>query len=326
MNKQKIIGVSIPCFNESENVVQIAEAVIEQFESFLPQYNYRIQFIDNGSSDDTRLLIKRMCQENKKICAIFNTRNFGGFSGYYGLMQAYDDCVINIACDFQVPVELIPQFVKKWEDGSKIVCAIKTSSEENPLMWGLRCLYYKLVKTFSGSHTEVLEHFTGAGLYDKSFLDICRSVDDSMPSMAQLVTTLGSHITKVEFVQPKRRGGKTKNNIWTLFDTAINRFINYSKMGPRIATISGFFISILSFFVGIVFFVLKLVYWDQFAAGIAPLIIGMFFVSAVQLFFTGLIGEYIISINTRLMKRPLVVEETRLNFDDDNDKMLKKGT
>lgn len=315
MRGKKLITVSLPCYNENENIEPLAEAIIEQFETFLPQYDYRLQFIDNCSTDGTRNILEKMCSENRKIRAIFNVRNFGGSSGYYGLMQAEGDCVITIPCDFQVPVDLIPKFVKEWEMGGKIVYAIKTSSEENRLMWCVRSLYYKLSQKFSD--VNVIPHYTGAGLYDRSFLELCRKINDPVPSLRQIISTLGYNIHSVEFVQPKRKSGKSKSNLWTLLDTAINRFIHNTQMGPRFATLIGFFVSLVCALIAVVFLVLKLVFWQRFAAGIAPILIGIFFCSAVQLFFIGLIGEYIISINTRLMARPLVIEEKRINFEDD---------
>jgi glycosyltransferase involved in cell wall biosynthesis len=271
MNTKKIISVSVPCFNEEENVAPMARAVIDQFEQNLIAYDYRIQFIDNCSTDNTRKLIEDMCANNNKIRAIFNAHNFGGISGYHGILQSDGDCTITIPCDFQVPVELFPAMVRNWEEGSKIVCAIKTSSKENKPMWLLRTLYYKLMQRFSD--VKVIEHFTGAGLYDREFLDLCRQVDTPVADIAPIISTLGYDITTVEFEQPLRRAGKSKNNFWSLFDTAIYRFINYSNVGPRVATLLGFFASIASFLVGLIYLILKLANWYLFSAGVAPVVI-----------------------------------------------------
>lgn len=309
----KLIGVSIACYNERDNIRSIVEKIGEIFNKELPEYDYMIQFIDNASNDGTQNIIREVCKENPNVCAIFNARNFGGQSGYYGLINARGDCVIAIPCDFQVPIELIPKFVKEWENGAKIVCAIKTSSKENYFMWNMRKLYYLLAKRFSQDN--IITNFTGSGLYDKSFLDICRSIDDPVVSFMEMVSSLGYDIANVEFEQEMRKAGKTKNNLWSLIDLGISRFVNVSKIGPRMATLIGFFVGILSAIISVVFFILKLIYWDRFAAGVASIIVGIFFVSAVQLFFIGLIGEYIINVNTRLMKRPIVVERERINFD-----------
>lgn len=312
MAGKKIITISIPCYNEEENVELLAKAIMIQFEKHLPNYDYYIQFIDNCSIDGTRGKIEEICKKDTRVRAIFNARNFGPISSYYGIMQAEGDGVIVIPADFQVPVELIPLFVSEWEQGGKVVCAIKTSSKENKGMWMLRSLYYALLQRFSD--TVVLKHFNGAGLYDRSFIDICKKIDDPMPSIAQMVSTLGYNIRMVEFVQPVREAGKTSNNFFRLFDQAIFRFINYSKVGPRIATLLGMSAALISLLIALVYLVLKLMFWDTFIAGMAPLVIGIFFFFSVQLFFTGLIGEYVIAANSRLMKRPLVIEEKRINF------------
>lgn len=313
----KKISIMIPCYNEEENVVPISEAVIDILTRELPQYDYEILFIDNDSKDNTRPLLRKLCASNPKIRAIFNAKNFGQFnSPYYGMLQTTGDCVICMVCDFQDPVELIPTYVHEWENGYRIVIGIKTSSQENKLMYWLRTCYYKMIKKLS--NVEQIEHFTGSGLYDRSFVEILRKLDDPTPFLRGIVAELGYKRKEIPYEQPKRRAGKTKNNFFTLFDAAMLSVTSYTKAGLRLATLFGGVCSIISILVGMIYLVMKLVYWDRFPAGMAPVLIGMCFLGSVQIFFIGLVGEYIMSINARVMKRPLVVEEERLNFENDS--------
>ncbi|MGN1339183.1 MAG: glycosyltransferase family 2 protein [Oscillospiraceae bacterium] len=311
----KKISILIPCYNEEENVVPISKAIIEQFENYLPQYDFEIVFIDNDSKDNTRALLTGLCANNKKIKAIFNAKNFGQFnSPYYGILQTTGDCTICMCCDFQDPVYLIPRLVHEWEQGYKIVCPIKTTSKENPIMRFVRTIYYKLIKKMSD--VEQIEHFTGTGLYDREFVEVLRNLKDPTPFLRGIVAELGFKRKDIPYEQQKRRAGKTKNNWYTLYDAAMLSFTSYTKVGMRIATISGFIMSLLSMLVALVYLVIKLVLWDNFPMGNAPILIGVFVLGGLQLFFIGLLGEYIMSINTRVMNRPLVIEEKRLNFDE----------
>jgi len=312
----KKISVVIPCFNEEENVVPISEAVINVFDKILPQFDYEVIFIDNCSVDNTRPLLRFLCESNHKIKAILNTKNFGQFnSPFYGLTQATGDCAVLLAADFQDPVEMIPKFVEEWENGFKIVCGIKTGSKENKLVYLLRSIYYKLIKTMS--KVDQIEHFTGFGLYDKSFLKVISSLDDPQPFLRGIVAELGSKRKEVFYEQPKRRAGKTSNNWYTLYDAAMLSFTSYTKIGMRIATIFGAFMSCLSILSAFVYLIMKLIFWNRFPAGNVPIILGVFVLGAIQIFFIGLLGEYILNINSRIMKRPLVIEEERINFDDE---------
>jgi len=311
----KKISVVIPTYNEEENVRPLSEAIINVFEAKLPQYDYEIIFADNHSTDKTRRILRKMCEENKRIKAIFNARNFGQMrSPVYALKQAYGDCVVRMCADFQDPVDMIVDFVRLWEQGNKIVIGVKTASKESRMMYFLRSVYYRLIKKISD--VDQIEHFTGFGLYDRAFVDVVRNLDDPMPYLRGIVAELGFDYVTVEYEQPKRRAGKSKNNLYTLYDYAMIGITSYSKVILRLATLSSFVVGALSFIIAIVYFVLKLVFWDRFSAGMAPVLVGMFFLGAVQLFFIGIMGEYIMSINTRVMKRPLVVEECRINFDD----------
>ena len=316
MEQKKKISVMIPCFNEEENVGPMSEAVVNIFEKELPQYDYELLFIDNDSKDNTRPLLREICRKNPKIKAIFNAKNFGQFnSPYYGMLQCSGDCVISLCADFQDPVDLIPQFVKEWENGYKIVIGIKTSSKESKIMYLLRSIYYKFVKKFSD--VEQIEHFTGSGLYDKSFMDVCRNLDDPKPFMRGIVAELGFERKEIEYEQPKRRAGKTHNNFYTLYDAAMLSITSYTKIGLRMATFLGAGIGFGSIVVALVYLVLKIIKWNDFPAGNAPVLIGMCLMGAAQLFFMGFMGEYILNMNERIMNRPLVVEEERINFDQE---------
>lgn len=309
----KKISVLIPCYNEEENVVQIANAIRDEFATHLEEYAYEIVFIDNDSQDGTRSLLRGLCKEDCRVKAIFNAKNFGQFnSPYYGMLQTTGDCTILMCCDFQDPVEMIPDIVRKWEDGAKIVSCIKTSSEENPVMRFLRSCYYKAIKKMSS--VDQIEHFTGFGLYDRSFIEVLRDLKDPTPFLRGIVAELGFKRVSIEYTQAKRRAGKTHNNFFTLFDASMLSFTSYTKVGLHLVTLAGIVLSLLSIMAALVYFVLKLIYWDMFSIGLAPLIIGLFFLHAVELLFIGFVGEYVMSINTRVMNRPLVVEEERINF------------
>ena len=309
----KKISILIPCYNEEENVVPIANAIVEEMDKNLNSYDYEIVFIDNDSKDNTRLLLREICKRNPKIKAIFNAKNFGQFnSPYYGMLQTTGDCTMLMACDFQDPIEMIPQIVKEWEKGAKIVSCIKTASKENPIMRFLRSCYYKMIKKMSS--VEQIEHFTGFGLYDKSFIEVLRNLNDPTPFLRGIVAELGFKRVNIEYTQAKRRAGKTHNNFFTLFDAAMLSFTSYTKVGLHLVTFAGMILSALSIIAALVYLVLKLLYWDRFSAGFAPMIIGLFFLNAIELLFIGFVGEYVMSINTRIMNRPLVIEEERINF------------
>ena len=310
----KKISILIPCYNEEENVVPIANAIVDEIGNNLSSYDYEIIFIDNDSKDNTRYLLREICKRNPKVKAIFNAKNFGQFnSPYYGMLQTTGDCTIGMCCDFQDPVELIPLMVAEWEKGAKIVSCIKTASKENPIMRFLRSCYYKIIKKMSS--IEQIEHFTGFGLYDRSFVEVLRNLKDPTPFLRGIVAELGFKRVNIEYTQAKRRAGKTHNNFFTLFDAAMLSFTSYTKVGLHLVTFAGIILSALSILAAFVYLVLKLVYWDRFSAGFAPMIIGLFFLNAIELLFIGFVGEYVMSINTRVMNRPLVIEEERINFD-----------
>lgn len=310
----KKISILIPCYNEEKNVVPMSEAVTGILAKELPEYDYELIFIDNCSQDGTREKLRDICSLNHKIKAILNTKNFGQFnSPYYGLCQTAGDCAISMCADFQDPVEIIPQFVREWEKGYKIVCGIKAKSKENRLTRAFRTLYYKTIKRFSD--VEQIEHFTGFGLYDRSFIDTLRNLNDPTPFLRGIVAELGPARKEIPYEQQKRRAGKTHNNFYTLYDAAMLSFTSYTKIGLRVAFFAGFILAALSIFAALIYLVLKLVWWDAFPAGNTPILLAVLVLGSMQLFFIGLVGEYIMSMNLRIMKRPLVVEEERINFD-----------
>ena len=309
----------IPCYNEAENVGPISRAVTEILEKELPRYDYELVFIDNDSTDGTRDIIRGLCADNPRIKAILNARNFGQFnSPYYGMLQVTGDCVIEMVADFQDPVEMIPKYIHEWEKGYKIVIGIKTSSKENRLMYWLRSCYYKTIKKLSD--VEQIEHFTGSGLYDREFIEVLRNLDDPTPFLRGIVAELGYRRKEIPYEQPRRRAGKTHNNFYRLYDAAMLSVTSYTKAGLRLATIFGSICAVVSMLIAMVYLVMKLIWWDRFPAGMAPMLIGMLFLGSVQLFFIGFLGEYIMSINQRVMKRPLVIEEERINFNEEEKK------
>lgn len=314
----KTISIVVPCYNEEENVAVLADALRDMFGKDLPGYRYEIIFIDNDSKDRTREIIRDLCENDKGIKGIFNAKNFGQFnSPYYAMLQSTGDCTVLMAADFQDPVEMIPKYVKEWENGYKIVIGIKKSSQENKIMYWLRGCYYKLIKKLSD--VEQIEQFTGFGLYDARFIQVLRDLDDPTPFLRGIVAELGFRRKEIPYEQPLRRAGKTSNNFYRLYDAAMLSITSYTKVGLRLATIFGAVCCGVSMLVAIVYLVMKLMYWDRFAAGMAPLLIGVCFLGSVQIFFIGMVGEYILSINSRVMKRPLVVEEERINFDEVED-------
>ena len=314
----KKISVVIPCYNEEENVGPITEAVSGVFREKLPGYDYEIILIDNDSQDATRDRIRLLCAADPRIKAIFNAKNFGQFnSPYYAMLQSTGDATILMAADFQDPPEMIPQYVAAWEEGYRIAIGIKTHSEENPVMYWFRSQYYKWIKRLS--EVDQIEHFTGFGLYDRAFIDVLRKLDDPTPFLRGIVAELGYRRKEIPYDQPKRRAGKTSNNFYKLYDAAMLSVTSYTKFGLRLATFVGFLTMCASMVIALAYLVMKLVWWERFQAGLAPLLIGMLFLGAVIIFFIGMMGEYVLTINHRLMRRPLVVEEERLNFEEKNE-------
>lgn len=311
----KKISLFTPCYNEEGNVRQLYEKVTEVMAP-LTEYNYEYVFIDNHSTDSTPLILREIAAKDKRVKVIFNLRNFGpSRSGSYGFFQTSGDCSICLACDFQDPPELIPEFIRKWEEGYKVVWGKKSGSAEKKLMYRIRLLYYKLVEGMADS--KQYENVTGFGLYDKEVMNLLRKSNDPTPNFRNMIGEFGYSVGLVEYFQPERKNGKSSYNFFKYLNVAINSMITTSRVPLRMATYLGFGVAGLSFLIGIVYLILKLLFWNSFNMGLAPLIIGLFFLGAIQIIFIGIMGEYIGEILTRLMNRPLVVEEERINFEVD---------
>lgn len=312
---KKHISVITPCYNEEDNVNSLADTISKIFAK-LPQYTYEHVLIDNCSTDNTPTLLKKIAAHDKHVKVIFNERNFGWIrSPFYGIIQCHGDAVICLASDFQDPPELIPQFLEKWEEGFKIVIGIKQQSKENGLMFAVRKAFYKVLSSASDGEPTI-KNFTGFGLYDQKFISIIRNLDDQYPYLRGLVSELGFRRYEIPYVQPKRFAGKSSANIFKLYDVAMLGFTSHSKLPLRLSVFVGFFSAMLSLLVAIGYLIYKLIFWYEFSVGIAPMVIGVFFFSSVQLFFIGIIGEYIGAIHTQIRKRPLVIERERVNFDE----------
>jgi len=308
----KLISVMTACYNEEENIEEVYKRVKGIFET-LPQYKYEHVFIDNASTDKTILILKDIAKHDKNVKIIVNSRNFGWIrSPFYALRQCQGDAVILLVSDLQDPPEMIKDFIKKWEEGYKIVVGIKKQSKENPLMFAIRKIFYNLLCKLS--EIELIPNFSGFGLYDKDIIGILRTIDDPYPFLRGLISTIGFDVAKIEYTQSKRKKGRSVSSFYSLYDAAMLGFTNHSKVPLRIATMIGFAISLVSILIALVYTIYKLLFWNSFNLGMAPLVIGIFFFSAVQLFFIGILGEYIGAIHTQVHKRPLVIEKERINF------------
>ena len=311
MNRKKI-SVVTGCYNEEENVGELYAQVRDVF-STLPEYDFELIFIDNASRDRTPEVLRELARKDQRVKVILNARNFGVVrSGSHAFLQAYGDAVVAMASDLQDPPALIPEFIKRWETGYKIVLGVKTHAEESGLFYFLRSSYYALVKHMGD--VELVPHSTGFGLYDRQVVDVMRKIDDPYPYMRGLISDIGFESAKVPFTQPQRKRGITKNNFYTLYDLAMLGLTSHSKVPLRLATMLGFAMSLLSLLVAIGYAIYKLLFWHSFPVGQAPIVIGLFLFSSVQLFFIGILGEYIGAIHTQVLHRPLVVERERLNF------------
>lgn len=311
MSEKKMISIVTPCYNEEENIDELYQRIAAVMAT-LP-YDYEHICIDNASTDGTVKRIKELAAQDKRVKLIVNARNFGHIkSPYYAIQQSNGDACILIASDLQDPPEMIVEFVKKWEEGFKTVLAVKPESEESSLMFFLRKSYYRLITKIS--EVALVQNATGAGLFDRVVIDILRNIDDPYPYFRGLLCEIGFPIATVPFKQPRRQRGVTKNNFYTLYDIGMLGITNHSKVPLRLMAMSGFLLSFLSLLVAFMFFVAKLVFWDSFQLGTAPILIGIFFFGAIQAFFIGVLGEYIGSIHTQVRKMPLVVELERVNF------------
>lgn len=317
---KKLISIVTPCYNEEDNIAElyqrIASVMLNQ------PYDYEHIYIDNCSTDGSVAKIKEIAARDKRVKLIVNARNFGHIrSPYHGILQTGGDACVLIASDLQDPPEMIAEFIKKWEQGYKTVLAVKPESEESSLMFGLRRIYYRLVARIS--EVQLIQNATGAGLFDRAVIDILRSIQDPYPYFRGLLCEIGFPIAVVPFKQPRRQRGVTKNNFYTLYDIGMLGITNHSKVPLRLMAISGFVLALLSLMVAIFFLIVKLIFWDSFQLGTAPILIGVFFFGAIQAFFIGLLGEYIGSIHTQVRNMPLVIEAERINFEHEEVKSFK---
>jgi polyisoprenyl-phosphate glycosyltransferase len=309
----KLISIVTPCYNEEGNVEEVYKQVKEVFLSIKKKYKYEHIFIDNASTDSTVSILKKIAANDKNLKIIINSRNFGHIrSPYYGMLQAKGDAVILIVSDLQDPIILINDFLKEWETGFKIVVGVKNQSEESPIFFFIRKMYYNLIGRLSD--VKLIKNFTGFGLYDKKIIQILRKIDDPYPYLRGLISDIGFEVKKIPYIQPIRTRGFTKNNFYTLYDIGMLGITNHSKVPLRLATFAGFFFSAFSLLIALIHLILKLVLWDSYILGFSSLAIGIFFFLSVQLFFIGIIGEYIGSIHTQVLNRPIVIEEERINF------------
>jgi glycosyltransferase involved in cell wall biosynthesis len=317
----KLISIVTACYNEEENVGALYEKVKEVMAG-LDKYRYEHIFIDNSSEDRTVEILKQIAAQDTNVKIIVNARNFGHIrSPFHALIQAEGDAVISVVADLQDPPEMIPQFIKKWEEGYKIAIGIKTNSEESPIFFAIRKMYYNLVSRLS--EIKLVKNFTGFGLYDKKVIEILRAINDPYPYFRGLICDIGFKRAEIPYTQPARKRGFTKNNFYTLYDMAMLGITNHSKIPLRFGALLGFSFAILSLLVGFGYLVYKIIYWKSFHPGIAPIVIGFFFFASVQLFFLGILGEYIGSIHNKILKRPLVIEEDRINFDKKPDNTIQ---
>ncbi len=309
--KRPFVSVVSPTFNEVENIDLFLARVTAVLETM--RVHFEIIIIDNDSSDGTVERLRAHAQEDKRLKVILNESNFGHIrSPYHGLLQANGDVVVFIASDLQDPPELIPNYLEKWESGNKAIYAVKSTSQESKTIYRLRTLFYQLLGRFSP--VKLVPHATGSGMFDKSVIERLRKLNEPLPFFRGLLPELGYQIATVEFDQPKRIGGKTKNSLFSLFDTALLGMTTLSKAPIRIATSIGFFVALFSIFVAVTYVALKIFLWQSVDFGITPLIFGVFFLGALQLMILGLIGEYVLALLTRVKNYPLVLEKERINF------------
>ena len=312
MSERTLLSIVTPCYNEEENVdelyTQVKAAIADQ-----TKYEFELIFIDNHSQDGTVAKLKKLAEKDPMVKIIVNTRNFGHIrSPYYGILQSRGAATIYLASDLQDPPELIPEFIRYWEEGYKLVMAIKPVSKGIAWVHALRKAYYRFLDGISD--ITLVADATGFGLYDREVLDHLRQIDDPYPFLRGLICELGYEIKTIPFAQPRRLRGISKNNLYTLYDIAMLGIVSHSKVPIRIAAFAGFALGMLSVIAAIVFLILKLLYWDSFPMGIAPVVIGMFFMFGVLMLFIGILGEYIGAIHTHTQRRPVVIEKERINF------------
>jgi glycosyltransferase involved in cell wall biosynthesis len=308
-----LISVMVPCYNEEGNVGALYDRVCEVLGK-IPDIRFQFVFIDNASTDRTPELLRAMAARDPRVKVIFNIRNFGPLrSPLHGFYASPGDAVICMACDLQDPPDLLAEFVRYWRNGIKVVVGVKQQSRESRLMFFLRGTYYRILSRIS--ETPLIDNFTGFGLYDREVVEVLRRIPDRRPYFRGLIAELGFTRAEVPFMQPRRERGVTKNNFYALYDAAMTGLTSHSRLPLRLATMAGFILGTLSLLVAILYLILKLIFWDRFPLGQAPVVFGVFFLGSVQLFFIGILGEYIGAIHAQIHPRPWVVERERLNFD-----------
>ena len=310
----KKISIVIPCYNEEDNLQQLYNEVTKLMLNELPEYTYELLIVDNKSKDNSRQIIRNICRDDKRVKAIFNYINCGpNTNPFFGLRESMGDCSILLYADFQEPIEMIPVMVREWEKGNKVVCMVKNKSKENKFVYLCREIYYRIFKKMSS--VEQIRQFTGFGLYDKSFIEVIRTLHDPTPFVKGIVAEYAPDRVEISYTQQRRKGGKSSLDFWGYYDSAMLSFTSYTKGGLRAASIAGGIISMISFIIAVVYLILKLTNWNSFVAGNIPILLSVLFLGGCQLIFIGLLGEYIMSINQRVIDRPMVIEEERINFD-----------
>ncbi|MCI8392179.1 MAG: glycosyltransferase family 2 protein [Roseburia sp.] len=312
------VSIAIPCYNEESNIPQLHRELTKLMRNELPEYDYEILFVDNKSKDRSRELIRDICVKDKHVKAIFNRINCGpNTNPFFAIRESDADCTVLLYADFQEPIEMIPVMVRKWEEGNKVICMIKTHSRENRIVYFAREIYYRIFKRMSS--IEQIKQFTGYGLYDRSFIEVIRQIQDPVPFIKGIVAEFAPERLEIPYEQQRRKGGHSSLNFMGYYDSAMLSFTSYTKSGLRLATFGGLAIAIISFIVAVVYLIMKLMYWDRFAAGGAPVLLSVLFLGGIQLLFLGLLGEYVMNINTRVINRPMVIEEERINFSKKED-------
>lgn len=312
---RKTISIASGCWNEAGNIREFYHRLRQVFNQ-IPQYDYEIIIADNCSTDGTREILREIAAADKNFRVIMNSNNFGQVtSAYNAFLQCRGDAVIPMCSDLEDPPEVLLQLIKKWEEGYKVVTAIYRSGNKKRLISRIRNLYYRILGKVADSHT-VIQNFTGFGLYDRQFMAALKKYHDPQPFFRSLVMEIGFSRTEVYFEKPSRKSGHSCNNFFTLYDLAMVGFVNNSKLPLRLAVFCGFVLAFLSLLAAFGYLVYKLLYWDTFQLGLAPLVIGLFFFSAVQLIFIGILGEYIGAIWTQVKNKPLAIEEEKINFDE----------
>lgn len=313
--ESRFVTILTPSFNEEQNIREVYRRVLEAMAT-IPQYAYDHLFIDNASTDGTLSILRELAASDRRVKVIVNTRNFGQVrSPYHAFLQAHGDAVITCVADLQDPPELIPRFIQAWEDGHKVVIGIKVGSRESWVLWRLRRIYYWLLGRLT-SDVELVQNFTGFGLYAREVVEQFRQTEEQYPYFRGLVCDFGYERAEIEYLQPVRSHGRSNNDFFSLYGIAMLGITNHSKVPLRLAAMAGFGLAIASFSVAVVYLILKLIWWQTFDLGLAPLVIGVYFLGSVQLFFIGILGEYIGAIHTQVHKRPHAVEKERINFDD----------